>query len=171
VTQVTVPSAGDPIITSWGQAVANHANHMIPLYMSADATTTSTLFGTITDLTFSVTNGKEYTIPLTLFYTVGGTNTGLDIGYALSGGATGTCRFYVKYAGNASATGVTNDWVDTEDTATGPTSTDSTAMRIIWADGIYRCTADGTFSMRFARNGTSTTVTIYAGSGGVVVEN
>jgi hypothetical protein len=25
--------------------------------------------------------------------------------------------------------------------------------------------------MRFARNGTSTTVTIYAGSGGVVVEN
>ncbi len=169
MTQVTVPSAGDPIITSWGQDVANHANHLIPVYATADATTTSTSFGTITGMSFAVVNGKEYSFgSLALYYTVGGTSTGLKVGYTAP---SGTCRLYTRIYGNGSDIAATNEVLGANDTATGTTTTDSTAGRLIEMFGVYRCTADGTFSLRFARAGTSTTVTIYKGSGGVVVEN
>lgn len=168
MTQVTVPVAGDPATISWAQDVANHANHVIPLYMSADVNKTSSSFSDITGLTFAVTNGKCYSIRLQLSYTVGGTSTGLSIGFSSPGG---TCRLFTRIYGNGSATGVTSEVLSSSDTATGTSSTDSTALRLIEVFGTFVCTSDGTFALRYNRNGTSTTVTVYAGSGGIVVES
>jgi hypothetical protein len=171
MTQVTVPAAGDPIVTSWGQAVANHANHFIPLYMSADVSKTGNTYSDITGLSFAVVSGKEYLLDLNLWYDVAGTSTGLSVAYDLSNSATGTVRAIVQIFGNASATAATSEELSAEDTATGTSSTDATTIRLIRWTGLYRCTADGTFALRYKRNGTSTTVTIYAGSGGTVIEN
>jgi hypothetical protein len=168
MTQVTVPSAGDPITISWGQSVANHANHLIPLYVPTQASTTGTSFETVTGLTFSCVNGKEYNIQLVLLYSVGGTSTGIKFGFDHPGGI---ARILSVIYGNASATGSDTEWLDTIDTATGTTTTDSTNTRQAIFRGVYQCTADGTFSVRYARRGTSTTINVLAGSGGIVIEN
>lgn len=166
--QVDVPSAGDPVTVAWGQAVATHANHLIPVYMGADVSKTGSSFSDVTGLTFPVTNGKKYAIKLWGTYTVGGTSTGLSLGYNSPGGTT---RLFVRIYGNASATGSTSEVLSSTDTATGTTTTDSTAVRMWELWGTYACTSSGTFAIRYNRNGTSTTVTIYAGSGGLVVES
>ncbi len=168
MTQVTVPAAGDAVDASWGQAVANHANHLIPVYMTADVSKTGNSFSNITGLTFDVVNGKSYAFDLVLWYDVGGTSTGLAIAVNHPGGHV---RMRSVIGGNASATGTTSEWILSTDTATGTTTTDAVARRDIRLTGNYTCTGDGTFAFRYQRQGTSTTVTIYAGSGGLVVEN
>lgn len=168
MTQVTVPAAGDPVTAAWGQAVANHANHLIPLFMSADASKTSTGFSTLGGLSFAAVSGKQYNVRLSGSYSVGGTSTGIKLGYESPGGTT---RLFCRIYGNASATGVTAELLSSSDTATGTTTTDSTSIRTWELWGTYQCTSDGTFNIRYARGGSSTTVTVYAGSGGLVVEN
>lgn len=168
MTQVTVPAAGDAITITWGQAVSNHANHLIPIIVSSDVSKTSSSMSTVTGLTFPCVNGKVYTVNLVLTYTVGGTSTGIAFGYDHPGGA---ARIFSTIFGNASATGSTSEWLTAVDTATGTTSTDSTQTRQALYRGTYSCTADGTFSVRYARGGTSTTVTVSAGSGGIVIES
>ncbi len=168
MTQVTVPAAGDAITITWGQDVSNHANHLIPIIVSSDVSKSSSSMSTVTGLTFPCVNGKVYTVNLVLTYTVGGTSTGIAFGYDHPGG---TARIFSTIFGNASATGSTSEWLTAVDTATGTTSTDSTQTRQALYRGTYSCTADGTFSVRYARGGTSTTVTVSAGSGGIVIES
>ncbi len=168
MTQVTVPSAGDPITVAWGQAVAQHANHLIPLYMSADVSKTGNTFSTITGLSFDCVNGNEYTIRLNGTYSVGGTSTGIAIGFESPGGTT---RLMSRIWGSGGATTVTNETLATSDTATGTTTTASTSIQHWELFGTYQCTVSGTFNIRYARGGSSTTVTVYAGSGGIVIEN
>lgn len=168
MTQVTVPSAGDAIATAWGQSVANHANHLIPLGMTADASTSSGSFGDVTGLSFAAVSGKAYAIRLGGTYAVGGTTTGIGIGFTGPGGST---RLFVRIYGNGSPTGVTSEVVTSSDTGTGTSTTDSTATRMWEAWGTFVCTSTGTWKLRFNRNGTSATVTIHSGSGGLVVEN
>lgn len=168
MTQVTVPVDGDPITTSWGQDVANHANHLIPLYIPTQVSGTSSSFGDVTGLTFECVNGKEYNIQLVLLYNVGGTSTGIKLGYNHPGG---TARILSVIYGNGSEVGTTTEWLTATDTATGTTTTDSTNARQAVFRGVYQCTADGTFAVRYARAGTSTTVALLAGSGGIVIEN
>lgn len=168
MTQVTVPVAGDPATISWAQDVANHANHVIPLYMSADVSKTGSSFSDVTGLTFACTSGKTYNIQLCGSYTVGGTNTGIGLGFNSPGGTT---RIRSQIFGNGSPTGSTTEWLSSTDTATGTSTTDSTAVRHWVMTGTYVCTSSGTFAIRYNRNGTSTTVTIFAGSGGTVVES
>lgn len=168
MTQVTVPSAGDPITVAWGQSVANHANKLIPVIVSADVSKTSSSMSTVTGLTFPCVNGKVYTVNLVLTYTVGGTSTGIAFGFDHPGGA---ARIFSTIFGNASATGSTSEWLTAVDTATGTTTTDAASTRQALYRGTYSCTADGTFSVRYARGGTSTTVTVSQGSGGLVVSS
>lgn len=168
MTQADVPSAGDPITVAWGQQVANHANHLIPLCMSSDVGKTGSSFTTVSGLSFEVVSGKSYNIQLSGDYTVGGTSTGLSLGFSSPGGTT---RLFCRIYGNGSATGSTTEVLSATDTATGTSTTDSTSRRHWELNGVYACTASGTFAIRYNRNGTSTTVTIYAGSGGLVVES
>lgn len=166
--QVTVPSAGDPITVAWGQSVANHANHLIPLYMSADVSKTSSSFSTITGLSFACTSGKTYAIRLQGTHTVGGTSTGLKLGFDSPGGTT---RLFARIYGNGADTTAFTEVLSSSDTASNATTSDSTSVRMWELFGTYVCTSTGTFSIRYARGGTSTTVTVYAGSGGLVVES
>jgi len=168
MSQVDVPSAGDPITIAWGQQSANHANHLIPIYMGSDVSKTGSSFSDVTGLTFAVTNGKRYNVRLSGAYTVGGTSTGLSLGFNSPGGTT---RLFVRIYGNGGATTAATEVLSTTDTATGTSTTDSTSVRMWELWGIYQCTSDGTFAIRYNRNGTSTTVTIYAGSGGLVIES
>lgn len=168
MTQVTVPSAGDPATIAWAQSVANHANHLIPLYMSADVSKTGSSFSDVTGLTFAVTNGKSYNIQLVGSYTVGGTSTGLSLGFSSPGG---TSRIHSTIFSSAYDSSAWTEWLSSTDTATGTSTTHTTAVHQFRLYGTYACTASGTFAIRYNRNGTSTTVTIYAGSGGLVVES
>lgn len=168
MTQVTVPAAGDPITTAWGQAVANHANHLIPLYMSGNVSGTSSSFGTITGLSADVTNGKYYTFRVSGSYSVGGTSTGIKIGYESPGGTT---RLFVRIYGSGGETNATTEVLSSTDTATGTATTSTTGVYLWEVWGTYQCTTTGTFNLRYARAGTSTTVTVYAGSGGLVIES
>lgn len=167
MTQVTVPAPGDAIDLSWGQDVANRINHVIPLYMSSDVSKTSGSFSDVTGLTFPVVNGKFYTINLVGSYTVGGTSTGIGIGYTSPGGTT---RLLATLYSTSYISG-SNEWLSSSDTATGTSTTHSTAEHQFQLRGTYQCTSDGTFAIRYNRNGTSTTVAILAGSGGTVVES
>lgn len=169
MTQVTVPSDNDDIITSWGISVADHANHFIPLIMSADITKSGSTFSDVTDLTFACTSGKAYNIHLFLTYEAAGTSTGLSVGFNHPGG---TARAYVEIHGPTSAATHTDEWLSATNTATGTSTVNSssTIYGIEWK-GRYVCTSTGTFALRYKRNGSSANVTIHQGSGGHVIES
>lgn len=165
---ITVPAAGDPVTATWGASVANQLNTQFPIVVTADVAMTSSSMADITGLSFPVVTGAVYVLDLHLFYTVGGTNTGIVIGYTAPG--TNDGRLLVQIFGNASATGTTTDWVTTEDdTSLGTTTTDSTSTRLIRVHGRLAAAGNGTFQLRYARRGTSTTVTVLEGSGGTVI--
>lgn len=169
---ITVPTDGDPVIASWGNDVATQLNHMIPVIMSADFPLTSVSFptvGDITGLTFTCVSGKVYNIQLCGTYTVGGTSTGLGLGYNHPGG---TARLLSEILSSSTSDSTPDtEWLIATDTATGTSTTDTTNSHFWSLRGIYQCTSDGTFAVRANRNGTSTTVTLIKGSGGLVIQS
>jgi len=162
---ITVPAAGAPVLTSWGADVANQLNKCIPIVSTADTVFNSATFGDITGLSFPVVAGYTYTWQLILMYSVGGITTGLSISHTAPAG---TCRMLSSIYGNVSATGADTEWLGAADTATGTSTTDSTNGRMIRLAGHFICTTSGTFQFRRKRNGTSTNVTIFSASGGIV---
>ena len=166
---ITVPAAGDAVTAAWGASVANQLNTSFPIACTADTATTSGTTVDITGLSFPVTSGYAYVFDLHLFYTVGGTSTGIAVSYTAPGANDG--RMLVQTYGNASPTGVTSDWAYTEaDDTQGTATTDAASVqRMIRVEGRILAAGTGTFQFQFCRNGTSTTVTVLKGSGGTVV--
>lgn len=162
---ITVPVAGDRIVYGWGASVAEQLNREILLMKTADQSSNSTTLADITDLTFPVVNGKQYTGTLRLSYAVSATNQGCQIGITCP---TGTVLVQVTtYGAGPDETHMrASGDVTTVATATGttPLGVEIKIMR-------YDCTADGTFAIRFRRGGTSgsTGVTIHKGSGGTIL--
>lgn len=165
---IPIPSAGGPVLDTWGAAVATKLNAMIPLIVTADQATNSATAQDITELQIPVVAGRAYNIQLHGSYSVSATNQGLQLGYSGPGGAG---ALDVRIWGNASPTGETVAR-SFDGSLTGRTSTDTTGTREFWAYLRYACTTTGTLKIQFARGGTSgsTGVTLQAGCGGWVIE-
>lgn len=165
---ITVPAAGDAVTAAWGASVANLANQLIPLITTADVVSSSASWADVTGLTFAVTAGKRYVCHgLLLRYSCVGTSTGLSIGFTHPGGAV---RMFNEIHGVTSAATHTDEHISGTDTGTGTSAVNAGGTNyLIETSFTYVCTVTGTFALRRVRNGTSTDVTIYEGSGGLVV--
>jgi len=154
-------------ITDLNTRVGSGFAQYIPLSVATDITKSDSAYSTVTGLSFACVSGKSYNINLVLSYECAGTSTGLSVAFDHPGG---TARAYVEIHGVASAAGHTDEHLTTSDTSTGTSGVNSsgTIYLIDWI-GRYTCSANGTFSIRYARNGVSTNVTIHAGSGGLVI--
>jgi hypothetical protein len=129
---------------------------------STDQTKTNATFATITDLTFPVANGKNYTVVAVLkwSHSTAAAGDGPGFGYDHPGGTTG---FLFEYTGNGSSTGMFRDWQNATDAGIVSQNDSAGASRICIIHGTYQASASGTFSMRFKRFNAGT-LTVYAGS-------
>jgi hypothetical protein len=128
---------------------------------SADQTRNSAVFTDITDLTFSVTAGKNYTIIAVITWTHDNVGGGPIISFNHPGG---TARLLVEHTGETSSTSSLREWITTNDGGSGVATVDTiNVARITTGFGRYTCSSSGTFAMRVARNTTGTT-TIQAGA-------
>jgi hypothetical protein len=165
---IAEPVAGSPILDSWGVAVTQKLNRMPIIQVTADEATDSATAVDLDELAFDVTSGRFYMVRLFGAYAVSATNQGLQLGCDRP---TGSCFLFMTIAGKTGYNDFTYD--STSSALQGTTATDSTNNRALWIDIWYACTANGTFTVQFARGGTSgsTGVTILAGTGGIVLES
>lgn len=148
---------------AWGPSI-------LPICLSETFSSNST--SPTTFASFAVQDGRCYAMDLFLWYDVTSTAQGCQVGFRHPGGlAQGLIQTYGQGGPvSASTERLSQSSADT-DTLTGVTSTDYTSGRSIRFQANYQCTADGTFRLRFARGGTSSSpgVSIRKGSGGMVV--
>lgn len=129
--------------------------------LSVDRTKSSGTFSTITDLTFPVASGKNYTVIFVSTWEHTSTSGGPIFGFDHPGGA---CRGLFQYTGETSGEAVIYDQVSAVDSGDGIATTQVADTGYFCTGSIrYQCTSSGTWSMRIARNTTGTT-TIHAGS-------
>lgn len=167
--------AGTPIFDTWGQAVAdvlNDQQKLLALMTAGDLSTNSSSPSDITGLSFPVVSGRVYVIRLQLLYQCAQTNQGPGIGFQHPGGnATGVFRVFGASSAAVEAIERIQETVAATDELTTAASVNSAgASYHLEATIRYNCTADGTFLMRRARNGTSgsTGLTILAGASALV---
>lgn len=163
---IDVPTAGSPILDSWGVAVAGQLNRCVPLVIAADEATNSATAQDIDDWSFAVVAGSYYNVHLSGTYQVSATNQGLLLGVD---GPAGSIYLHMRIGGNGAAMTFTE--TASSGSLAGSTSTDSAATRRTFqAWGRFAPTADGTITIQYARGGTSggTGVTIEAGAGGIL---
>lgn len=168
---ITVPTAGTPILDTWGADVAERLNQLVPLVLEADtATDAAEGAGGATLFEIDCVSGQQYNVSIRGRYEVSATNQGLRL--AVDDTATGgTCSGFAQMASTAAAT-ITNANLSAASTWGGTTSTGTaTVGRMFRLEFTFDCSSDGTLEVVFARGGTSgsTGVTIHAGSGGLVV--
>lgn len=167
---LTIPTAGAPILDTWGAAVAAQLNRQLLMATTADVSTDSASAQSITGLSFAVESGKSYFGYIFGAYMVSATNQGLQLGW---NGPTGTGRLHGYISGNGSETGHTD--YQSSGGLQGRTSTDAAdpSRRVFQGWFWFQANADGTVQFQFARGGTSgsTGVTILEGSGGCVYAN
>lgn len=129
---------------------------------STDQTKAATTYSDITDLTFPVVSGKNYTVlgVLKWSHSTAGAGDGPGFSYNHPGGSTG---FLFQYTGNASSTGIFRDWQNGTDSASVSQNDSAGASRICIIHGTYQASGSGTFAMRLKRFSAGT-LTVYAGS-------
>lgn len=168
---IAVPTAGNPILDTWGADVANRLNQLVPLILESDtATDVAEGSGGVQLLTITVTAGREYNVQLFGIWEASATNQGLRVYVGESSGA-GTVRGHAMIGNPAS--GLT-DYTVTDSTWNGSTSTSAaTSDRAVTLSFVYACTTTGVLEVKMARGGTSggTGVTMRAGFGGLCVES
>lgn len=168
---IPVPTAGSPILDTWGALVAAALNKL-RTYIVPTAIATNGSTAAPADLfTIPVVAGRQYAIRIAGTYQVSATNQGLQLAAFDEGGATGTLRGNGEMHGNASPVGET-EWRTIIDTWDGRTSTDAqNAFRQFWLDMTYDATGTGDLIVRFARGGTSggAGVTIHPGTSALVI--
>lgn len=171
---IDAPAVGERIVYTFAADVAEQLNKSYPLTLDADESTNAAAASAsdVTGLTFPVLTGKSYEISLRLDYSCANTNQGIGIGIRHPGGtahglfrATGPSGFATetleRLFENAAAT---------DELTTYATVGSGGSHYVVEATVFYACTADGTFAIRKARNGTpgSTGVTLYKGSRAIV---
>ena len=167
MTSITVPSAGNDILASWGESVADALN-LLGIILSSNVTTSSASFADLTGLSFTADSGKNYNIEFFLTYECSSTSGGPVVGYD---GPSGDCLFYVVYAGETAADSSTVTQVSAEDSGAGVATVDTAdAKRVIRGWAIFQATATGTFTLRMKRN-TAGTVTFHKGGAMRVVSS
>lgn len=166
---ITVPTAGSPVLDTWGAAVAGQLNDMIPIVMTADQATNSASAVSVTELVIPVLSGSVYIVQLAGDYQCSATNQGLQMGYS---GPGGSGNLALEVWGVSSPTGI-NRYRTFDGSLTGSTAVATAASnREWWATLRYVCTSSGDLQVKFARGGTSgsTGVTLVAGSGGIALQ-
>ncbi len=165
-------AVGDRIVYTWGLAVSAQLNKSYPLTVDANESTNSTSPSDVTGLTFTVENGSSYQIDLKVSYSCSATNQGIGIGVRHPGGdADGVFRvFGVSAAATEAIERLREQSANTDELTTAATVSSAGAPLVMEATIFYTCTADGTFAIRKARNGTSgsTGLTIIKGSRAIV---
>ena len=92
-----IPSAGSPILDTWGAAVATKLNSIIPLALLADQSTNSGSAVDMDDMLIPAIAGCVYNFQLAGTYSVSATNQGLQLGFSGPGGSgTMGCRIWGK---------------------------------------------------------------------------
>jgi hypothetical protein len=159
---LTVPTAGDEILASWGTTVATQLN--LTTVLSANVTTASSSWGDLTGLSFTCVSGQAYNFEVILTYEHSDTSGGPVIGFNHPGG---TCHMLINYAGETSATSSDTEAQNGTDGTGGgsgvATVNGAGSTYFIRAWGRYVCTTSGTFTLRHKRN-TAGTLTIHEGS-------
>ncbi len=165
---IDVPSAGDPILDTWGADVAEKLNKITPLLLTAAVATNSASADNIAEWSFPVVDGNVYSCQLHGSYYANATNQGIKFGYT---GPAGAGHVSGVILGNGSDTGATRFWSG-DGSLAGRTSTDGTGRRGFWLAHRFAATASGTMYLQFARGGTSGApgITITKGSGGLLIE-
>ena len=129
---------------------------------SVDQTKAATSYSDISDLTFPVTSGKNYTV-IGVFrwqHSTAGAGDGPGFGYNHPGGST---SFLFEYTGNGSSTGIFRDFQASTDSASVSQNDSAGANRMCIIHGTYSCTVSGTFAMRMKRFSAGT-LTLVKGS-------
>jgi hypothetical protein len=166
---IAVPTAGGPILDTWGAAVATLLNRIQVLGVPADQSSDSSSGVAMNGCTIDVESGKSYVGRIFGEYVVSSTAKGLRLGFD---NTHGQGRIHGWIAGAGSATGETV--ISSAGGQQGRTSTDAAtpALREFAIDFWFQATSDGTAAIEFSRGGSSggAGVTIQKGSGGVVWE-
>jgi hypothetical protein len=167
---VDVPIAGEEILYTWGDDVAERLNREIQLMTTSDQSSNSTTLADVSGMTFAVESGKQYNGTLTLWYSVSATNQCCQVAISCPAG---DMVALVSTYGQSTPSGVTTSHLEASGSATGVTATDTAAgaRRRITISLTYDCTADGTLAVQYRRGGTSgsTGATVRKGSGGKVL--
>lgn len=130
--------------------------------LNADLTANPSSFSDVTGLTCAVTNGREYAWEAWGTHAEANVNTGVSLGFNHPGG---TCSSWTEiYPGGATSAVVTEFNAAVNTNGGTNTNTGTGSGRYWHMRGTYQCTADGTFAIRYQRNGTSANVTIGKGS-------
>lgn len=128
-----------------------------------DQTKAATSYSDISDLTFPVASGKNYTVIGVLRWThstANGSSDGPGFSYNHPGGTT---SFLFEYTGNSSPTGIFRDYQSAVDSAVVSLNDSAGANRLCFIHGVYTASSSGTFAMRMKRFN-SGTLTLKAGS-------
>ena len=172
---IAIPTAGAPILDTWGADVANALNRLKPVHMTADAERNLTAAAALGELSVPMVAGRVYLGRIHGTYKTGGTNQGLRVGWTTEdGGATTGAHLFASIVGS-SATAESRFRLTQEDSLVGRTSVDQqNTKRAFWLDYTFICSASGTFVPTFARGGNSSAnpgITIFAGTGGLWIES
>lgn len=129
--------------------------------MSADVTRAAATFANLSNLSFPVASGTNYSWIFIATWENSSTSGGPIFSFTHAGG-NGIGLF--EYTGETSDTSDLRDWVQSQDGGSGVATVDTANVRrICVAHGRYNATGSGTFQMRYARN-TAGTLTVHAGS-------
>lgn len=173
MTTIAVPTAGAPILDTWGADVANRLNRIIPIGLSADFASNSGSIQYVPELTWDIVAGRLYVARLFGSYEAAHTSQGLELGF-LSEDTGVSTEDLMMIQVNHTTTSRTNGRIVAPDVLGGPTTVDTAnSPRGWWADFVMTCSTSGTMSIGMARGGgnsTSPGVTLKAGSGGFVLE-
>lgn len=161
------PTAGGPILDTWGQAVAQRLNAFESQVLAADVATNSAT-DQDTGFEFEAVNGKTYLIQVEGEYEAAQTNQGLRIGIDTP---SGTDRCWARIWGDSTATGETRHSGGASARIGRNTTDTAAAERPFWFTGRYECTSSGTVKVVFYRGGTSgsTGITLKAGTACLVL--
>lgn len=155
--------------TIYGSGGGIYGGSCFGICLDADISTNNAAT-TVEWASFPVKDGHKYRIDLFIWYAVTSTAQGCQVGVSHPGGL---AQGLVQTFGQGSPTGNVTETINSSGSAvvTTVTATDGTTGRHIRFQVNYTCAADGTFSLRFLRGGSSSApgVTIRAGSGGTVV--
>lgn len=167
---IAVPTAGGPVLDTWGAAVANQLNRIILVSLTADQATNSATAVDVTEWTFPAVAGSAYVGQFFGRYSVSATNQGLRLTWD---GPSGNGVLFAQIGGNGAATTIADFRTTSDGTMTGSTASSATSALEFWLSFYFVATASGDYTIQFARGGTSgsTGVTLRDGSGGFVLES
>lgn len=168
---IPVPVPGEPILDTWGAAVATELNQLIPLTTTSDLTMENgDGLVDVPGLTFPVVSGRTYTGHVVGWSSVEHTNNQVQWAVNHPGGDVG-CYFRAATSGPVTEQLLRREAVDDETAFDAAGTADSIRQCVMTFR--YVCDTDGTFAIRALVDGGTALGDgyVHAGSGGLVIES